>query len=58
MWGVIPVSNGSLSEPIKDVRHLPEDSQLLMGMVTCHSLTIIEDQLSGDPLDVKVLYFC
>ncbi|XP_057368287.1 polyamine-transporting ATPase 13A3-like isoform X2 [Daphnia carinata] len=27
---------------------------LLMGMATCHSLTIIDGNLSGDPLDLKM----
>ena len=31
-----------------------EPPLLLMGMATCHSLTIIDGVLSGDPLDLKV----
>jgi len=27
---------------------------LLTGMATCHSLTIIDGTLNGDPLDLKV----
>lgn len=54
MFGVIPVINGNLEEPIKDVSSISEDSSLLLGMVTCHSLTMIEEELRGDPLDVKV----
>jgi hypothetical protein len=27
---------------------------LLKGMATCHSLTIIDGTLNGDPLDLKV----
>ncbi|GLV38282.1 anne boleyn [Carabus blaptoides fortunei] len=54
MWGVVPVKDGVLGEAIKDARSLPERSPLLLGMVSCHSLTIIENQLSGDPLDVKM----
>lgn len=54
MFGVIPVINGNLEEPIKDVSSIPEDSSLLLGMVTCHSLTLIEEELRGDPLDVKM----
>lgn len=54
MWGVIPVDNNKLKEPIRDVASLPKSSTLLKGMATCHSLTIINDELLGDPLDVKV----
>ncbi|XP_046445093.1 polyamine-transporting ATPase 13A3-like isoform X2 [Daphnia pulex] len=31
-----------------------EPPLLLMGMATCHSLTIIDGNLSGDPLDLKM----
>ena len=31
-----------------------EPPLLLMGMATCHTLTIIDGVLSGDPLDMKV----
>lgn len=34
---------------------LIEPPLLLMGMATCHSVTIIDGVLSGDPLDLKVL---
>ena len=37
-----------------DVNKLDEDSPLLHGMVSCHSLTLIKDKIEGDPLDVKV----
>ena len=30
---------------------------LLKGMATCHSLTIIDSVLNGDPLDLKVLKY-
>jgi hypothetical protein len=35
----------------------PEPPLLLMGMATCHTLTVIEGVLSGDPLDMKVNSF-
>ena len=31
-----------------------EPPLMLMCMATCHSLTVIDDVLSGDPLDLKV----
>lgn len=34
----------------KDGRH----GELLRGMASCHSLTIIDKQVSGDPLDLKM----
>ncbi len=29
-----------------------QDSELLHGMSVCHSLTVIEGELAGDPLDL------
>ncbi|XP_012276995.1 probable cation-transporting ATPase 13A3 isoform X2 [Orussus abietinus] len=53
MWGVVPVSGKKFQLPIKDVPSLPLD-KLLIGMVTCHGITIIDGQLAGDPLDLKM----
>lgn len=33
-----------------------EPPLLLTGMATCHSLTIIDGVLNGDPLDLKVRF--
>ncbi|XP_041695692.1 polyamine-transporting ATPase 13A3 isoform X1 [Coregonus clupeaformis] len=55
LWGVQRVENGTF--------HLSEDnaykeslvkSQFVACMATCHSLTKIDGQLSGDPLDLKM----
>lgn len=54
MWGVVPVKEKMLMDPIRDIAELQSESLHLHGMATCHSITIIEDQLQGDPLDVKV----
>jgi cation-transporting ATPase 13A3/4/5 len=40
--------------PIKSVEKMDYGEEFLVGMVTCHSLTIIDNKLSGDPLDLKV----
>ena len=54
MWGVVPVEDGALAEPVKDPRNLPDTHPLLCAMAACHSLTRIDGDLAGDPLDVKV----
>ena len=36
----------------KSVSGGSNDDDFLQGMATCHSLTLIEGKLSGDPLDV------
>lgn len=53
MWGVVTVSSNKFQLPVKDVSILPLN-EVLIGMVTCHSITIIEGQLIGDPLDLKM----
>jgi len=55
MWGVVPVENNhELGSPIRDVTNLSNDHSLKLGMVTCHSLTLLNKTVSGDPLDIKV----
>lgn len=53
MWGVLPAEDAKFTEVVKKVHTLPKGA-FLIGMATCHSLTIIEGQLSGDPLDLKM----
>lgn len=53
MWGVVSVSDGKFQLPVKDIASLSL-SEVLIGMVTCHGLTIIDNQLMGDPLDLKM----
>lgn len=54
MWGIVPTLDGALQEPLKEIKTLTEESLLLRGMAACHSLTIIDGELAGDPLDVKM----
>ncbi|XP_078034110.1 polyamine-transporting ATPase 13A3 isoform X2 [Augochlora pura] len=53
MWGIVPSTNGVLGEPEKSIPNL-KNHPLFEGMLVCHSLTLIDDQLCGDPLDVKM----
>ena len=53
MWGVLPVEERRFKVAVKDMTQL-ETEPLLLGMASCHSLTLINGALSGDPLDVKV----
>jgi len=54
MWGIVPVADRKFQVPIKCVEKMDYKEEFLVGMVTCHSLTIIDSKLSGDPLDLKV----
>lgn len=54
MWGVVPKTpTNQFQMPIKEIDRLPVD-HFLYGMATCHSITIINNELKGDPLDLKM----
>nr|CAD7264232.1 unnamed protein product [Timema shepardi] len=53
MWGVIPIESNQFKSPLRDVSQLSL-GPLLFGMVSCHSNTIIDNKVSGDPLDIKM----
>ncbi|XP_047230374.1 polyamine-transporting ATPase 13A3 isoform X2 [Girardinichthys multiradiatus] len=55
LWGIQRVESGRfhLSEESAHKENLVK-SQFVACMATCHSLTKIEGQLSGDPLDLKM----
>ncbi|KAL5111345.1 putative cation-transporting ATPase [Taenia crassiceps] len=53
LWGVIPNGHGAFEKPVAQPSELPQ-GPLLETMATCHSLTRIGGELSGDPLDLKM----
>ncbi|CAO1416273.1 unnamed protein product [Diamesa hyperborea] len=54
MYGVVPkTSINTLQIPLKQIERLPLD-HFLFGMVTCHSITIMNGEMKGDPLDLKM----
>ncbi|XP_053974573.1 polyamine-transporting ATPase 13A3-like isoform X1 [Hylaeus volcanicus] len=53
MWGVVPGLDRKFQLPVKDITSLPLND-VLIGMVTCHGITIIDNQPVGDPLDLKM----
>ena len=66
MWGVVPTIKGismmlvngdktvGWHHPEHDVRNLPHDCLLILGIATCHELNIIDGVMRGDPLDEKM----
>lgn len=44
----------SFSAIENDCSRLDDDSHMKAAMASCHSLTYIEGEISGDPLDVKM----
>nr|XP_023026840.1 probable cation-transporting ATPase 13A3 [Leptinotarsa decemlineata] len=53
MQCVVPANNKHFKSAVTNVETLPYDV-LLFGLVSCHSLTIIDKQIVGDPLDLKM----
>ncbi|XP_052854792.1 polyamine-transporting ATPase 13A3 isoform X2 [Drosophila gunungcola] len=54
MWGVVPKSSTNQFQiPLNNVDRLPYD-HFLFGMVTCHSITVLNGTMMGDPLDLKM----
>ncbi|KAA8587757.1 hypothetical protein FQN60_016619 [Etheostoma spectabile] len=55
LWGVQTAEDGSFSPPEADAaKGSLVNSAFVACMATCHSLTKIEGELSGDPLDLKM----
>lgn len=53
---VVPIHERRFHMPVKRVETLPYNT-FVCGLVSCHSITIIDKQLMGDPLDLKVSSF-
>ncbi|KAH8860139.1 putative cation-transporting ATPase 13A3 [Schistosoma japonicum] len=53
MWGIIPYEDGIFKDPELEPSKL-DNGPLKECLATCHSLTLIEGTLSGDPLDLKM----
>ncbi|KAM3866042.1 polyamine-transporting ATPase 13A3-like [Diretmus argenteus] len=55
LWGIQRVEDGSFSPPeVEAVKDSLVNTAFVTCMATCHSLTKIEGELSGDPLDLKM----
>ena len=58
VWGVVSVKEEgqkkSMSSPISDVSRLNYKDKLVSCLASCHSLTFINGQMIGDPLDIKM----
>ncbi|XP_062337237.1 polyamine-transporting ATPase 13A3-like isoform X3 [Osmerus eperlanus] len=55
LWGIQTVEEGSFSPPEDDpAKEGLVKTAFVAGMACCHSLTKIEGELSGDPLDLKM----
>ncbi|XP_054716748.1 polyamine-transporting ATPase 13A3-like [Uloborus diversus] len=54
LWGIIPTTEGKFKELEHDATLLSDHDPLKVAMGACHSLTVIENELRGDPLDLKM----
>ncbi|XP_013403365.2 probable cation-transporting ATPase 13A3 [Lingula anatina] len=53
LYGVVPVQEDRFLHVVQHPTDLPT-GPFLAAMATCHSLTMIEGELKGDPLDLKM----
>lgn len=57
-YAVIPsLSEKKFGECVVEVGALPASSPLVQALASCHSLTSIQGELKGDPLDLKMFEF-
>lgn len=54
MHSVVPVNSGRFEPAIQDLKRVSH-GHFLYAMATCHSLTIIDGVLSGDPLELVMI---
>ncbi|XP_053650214.1 polyamine-transporting ATPase 13A3 isoform X7 [Cherax quadricarinatus] len=54
VWGVVEVKDNLMGTPVMNVSSIHYTSHLIAAMATCHSLTFLNGNLTGDPLDVKM----
>jgi magnesium-transporting ATPase (P-type) len=54
LWGVIPKHEGHFDHPQREPSLLLPESPLIVAMAVCHSLTLLEGKLTGDPLDLRM----
>ncbi|XP_074162204.1 polyamine-transporting ATPase 13A2 isoform X1 [Sminthopsis crassicaudata] len=52
VWGVLPLKG--YDSPLPDPRQLP-GGPLLTTLASCHSLSLLNDQPIGDPIDLKMV---
>lgn len=57
MNSVVPCENARLSEPVDHISYLDYKSKLVQAMACCHSLTQIDGELNGDPLELNMFEF-
>lgn len=57
MHSVLPCVKSKFIQPITESHTLDCHDKLIQAMATCHSLTQIDGELTGDPLDLSMFQF-
>ncbi|XP_072940541.1 polyamine-transporting ATPase 13A3-like isoform X2 [Epargyreus clarus] len=58
LYAVIPCEpSEKFGRCVSDIASLPASEPLVQALASCHSLTSIQGQLKGDPLDLKMFEF-
>ncbi|CAI9735449.1 cation-transporting ATPase 13A3-like isoform X2 [Octopus vulgaris] len=54
LWAVIPTDHNQFQGLVYEPATMQPQNPLTICMASCHSLTMIDGELSGDPLDLKM----
>ena len=54
MWGVMEGGPTGFSELVSEPRLLPQ-GPMLSGLACCHTVTLLQGQPLGDPLELKMV---
>ncbi|XP_013178033.1 PREDICTED: probable cation-transporting ATPase 13A3 [Papilio xuthus] len=57
LYAVIPATEDKFGRCVVDINSLSTTSPLVQALASCHSLTSIQGELKGDPLDLKMFEF-
>ncbi|XP_058849284.1 polyamine-transporting ATPase 13A2-like isoform X1 [Acipenser ruthenus] len=55
VWGVVPGTGEGFEALLPEPRKLPQ-SPVLRVLACCHSVTLLNERLIGDPLDLKMIH--
>ncbi|XP_041130414.1 polyamine-transporting ATPase 13A2-like isoform X1 [Polyodon spathula] len=55
VWGVVPGTGEGFEALLPEPRKLPQ-SPVLSVLACCHSITLLNERLIGDPLDLKMIH--
>ncbi|KAH7957416.1 hypothetical protein HPB52_018726 [Rhipicephalus sanguineus] len=54
LWGILMAKEKRFMAPIGEPCEIPVRSPFLIAMATCHTLTSVDGELVGDPLDLAM----